>query len=124
MSSKPVVVKASTTDEKFVKKYPGTIKKADFAKAIGGHLRKLSRCYERERFKGSTYSGRIKVRLVITAKGELKTLTFTVNKLGQTIGACVRKVLKKITYPPSQGGDAEIIYPFIFSANSETEQVR
>ena len=37
-------------------------------------------------------------------------------RVGATIGACVRKVLEKITLPPPEGGEAEIEFPFVFSA--------
>ena len=116
LSSKPVVAKTSTADEKRLKTYPGVIKTAVVSKAIAAKMDKVRRCYERELIKGRKHRGRLEARFIIATTGKVKTLAFTVNELGSTIGACVRKALNKITLPPPEGGEAEIIYPFIFSA--------
>jgi hypothetical protein len=92
----------------------GTIDRAAVASAIRAKTREISDCYAALMNKVDNGRGRIVVRFVIGAIGDVPNLNVSSNDFGDPeVGCCIAKRVAQWSFPAPQAGDFVVVeYPF------------
>jgi len=85
--------------------------------ALLAHKAEFNSCYEDgTNSLASRPSGRIRVNFIIGREGKSSQVSIEETSLhAPLVESCMVKTIEKIQFPPSQGEDAHISYPFKFN---------
>jgi TonB family protein len=98
----------------------GSLDKEIIRPIVRRYFNQVRYCYERELIRQPKLAGRVVVRFVISATGNVVAAKTTKNTLGSaSVGACVTGVIRRARFPQPKGGGVVIVtYPFIFASAS------
>lgn len=98
--------------------FTGTVDKEAIRKVIQSHIREIRYCYERELQQQPDLNGKISVRWNIDSAGRALNPQIASDELGSlAVGNCIRGKIKEWNFPATPlGVEAEVKYPFVFSA--------
>lgn len=83
-------------------------------RAIGG----IKACYERGLRRDPTISGRLTMVFTIGGGGRVVDAQTSSSTLPVEIGDCVAGRIRSLRFPPPEGGDVTVSYPFLFAPQS------
>lgn len=84
----------------------GRLSKWDIRETLSRHATSIRSCY------GSA-EGNVTVRLLIGADGDVESARIRKSTLGNAeVESCMLQQLERITFPPPEGGDCVLDYPF------------
>ncbi len=95
----------------------GALDRSTIQTVIRRHLPAVKACYQRELQQSPSLQGKVTIKMVISSAGAVSTAEVEASTLGNTtVGACLTRVAKGMTFPAPQGGGIVIVrYPFVFS---------
>ena len=98
----------------------GGMAKEAIAQAVRGARNEVQFCYERELQKSPQLEGKITVKFVIGADGNVKSANddSDVKFPNPKVTGCLLSVVRKLKFPsPNGGGKVIVRYPFVFKAS-------
>ncbi|MBU1899078.1 TonB family protein [Myxococcota bacterium] len=97
----------------------GALDKAVFQRVIRQHRNEYRYCYERALMKQRGLNGKITVKFVITANGDVATAQIPHSTLNSAeVEACIVNRVRRWRFPAPKGGGVVVVnYPFVFESN-------
>ncbi len=84
---------------------------------IKHHMPQLRVCYERATKRGGIGGGVVDVQFTVSSEGKVSQSRVVRNTTGNiNLGKCIAAAFKRWRFPRPAGGEAEFIYPFVFSS--------
>jgi TonB family protein len=91
----------------------------DIKKVIRRRLGGIKHCYEKRLKRNPDLKGKIVVRFVIHAGGRVIEVEVVENTTGdRELGQCIAARVKSVRFPPAEGGETSVVYPFILAPGS------
>jgi hypothetical protein len=85
---------------------------------IQKRITQIHACYSRY-FKNNSPGGRVEIGFAIDLNGKAQRVRTESNTTGSDeVGKCIEQRLREWEFPKPVGGEAELIYPFVFTAGS------
>jgi TonB family protein len=98
--------------------YDSTLKGDAVASVIRRGMSAITSCYQRGLKRNPSLSGKIAIRLIISASGKVSEVEIEQDTIGdQQVSACIMGYAQRWRFPPPEGGGvAEVAVPFVFQA--------
>ena len=94
----------------------GTMSPKAISNAIKRRGRAIRACYEKALGRKNSLAGKVVMRFVVQESGRVSSARVASDSLGDsTVGACLVRTVKRMRFPPPQGGSATVEFPFIFT---------
>jgi TonB family protein len=88
----------------------------DIKKVIRRRLGGIKHCYEKRLKRNPDLKGKIVVRFVIHPGGKVIEVEVMENTTGdRELGQCIAARVKSVRFPPAEGGETSVVYPFILA---------
>lgn len=99
----------------------GAVSRAEVQRVVRSHQGELAACYEAGRQFNPNLFGRVTVRFVIGARGQVSSATMLSSSLGNNrTETCLLQAIRQWEFPaPKNGADVSIVYPFVFKPAQE-----
>lgn len=79
-------------------------------------MREVQGCYERKLVADRNLAGKIAFEWVITTSGTVSVVRVKFSSMRNTeVTTCIQSAIKSWSFPKPSGGNATIVYPFVFS---------
>ncbi|MBN2494765.1 MAG: AgmX/PglI C-terminal domain-containing protein [Deltaproteobacteria bacterium] len=89
---------------------------ADIKKVIRRRLGGIKHCYEKRLKRNPELQGKVVIRFVVHPGGKIIEVEVLENTTGDAeLAACIRSCVKAIRFPPAEGGETAVVYPFILA---------
>ncbi len=94
----------------------GALDPQDIQRVVRNHVAEYRYCYERSLQKRPDLAGKVVVRFVIGARGDVVSVKTTESTIGDAdVGDCLQARIGRWTFPaPRGGGMVTVNYPFVF----------
>ena len=94
----------------------GELDRALVLKVVNEHIREVQGCYERKLVQDRNLSGKIVFEWVITTSGSVGAVRVKFSTMRNTdVTTCIQSAIRSWSFPKPTGGNATIVYPFVFS---------
>jgi len=89
---------------------------SDIKRTIRRRLGGIKHCYEKRLKRNPELKGKIVIRFVIHPGGKVISVEIIENSTGDSeLGRCIASRVKAIRFPPAEGGETAVTYPFILA---------
>lgn len=93
----------------------GIVEKKILTNTFNLASKKLYNCYKDEKIKNPLIKGTILVRFIVSENGKVKETSIEQSYINnKAIEDCIQTIIKKLNFPPPNGGQASISYPLEF----------
>ena len=102
----------------------GSLEKSVIRDVVRSHRAEVSACYEHEALENPSLGGRLKIKFIISASGDVSEIEVVSSELqSPALERCVIELVRTWVFPRPKGdGEVPVTYPLSFGQAIEVEQ--
>jgi len=95
----------------------GILDGAAVSKVLKQRMASIQACYERALRRDPTLGGKVKIQFTIAGSGRVSSARVVSNDVSDAVGNCVASAIKRLRFPPPEGGSVTFQNSFLFESS-------